>query len=443
MKTLIRFIMVLAMATTAEPALAGSLDGPGTAPELGSGMPTTAEIYERLNSGAAIVAPGAFREPTAGPTAGTGRSLSEIEGKLPVADNVNGAAITDVLSGKTFWGLRTDGTWGLKTGSVAAGSSVTGADGSLTIPIPDGLYSGVKSATAADSNLAAGNIKSGTTIFGVSGTVIQATGNATAANVLNGSTFSNATASGLTGSMANNGAVTITPGTAAQTIPAGYHNGSGSVAGDANFVTGNIRSGVAIFGVSGKPNVVDTTEATAPAAAANISSGKKAYVNGSLVSGTLQGGYTCTKGDLSPLGRWCDNHDSTVRDMTTGLIWLKDAGWGGQYPFWSGSIESTNAHDRAAQVQNGTPATLTDGSAQGAWRLPTKSELVALTTGTEYIRSKTMYKFTSVQGDFYWSSTAYADNAYYAWGVEMVDGEVQGEYKDYNKKYVWPVRSGQ
>ena len=59
------------------------------------------------------------------------------------------------------------------------------------------------------------------------------TGNATASHVLSGKTFSNASSSGLTGTMTNNGAVskTITPSMSTQTytIPAGYHNGSGKV----------------------------------------------------------------------------------------------------------------------------------------------------------------------------------------------------------------------
>lgn len=55
----------------------------------------------------------------------------------------------------------------------------------------------------------------------------------------------------ITGTMTNNGAVTITPGTSQQTIAAGYHNGSGYVAGDADLVAANIKTGVSIFGVTG------------------------------------------------------------------------------------------------------------------------------------------------------------------------------------------------
>ena len=62
----------------------------------------------------------------------------------------------------------------------------------------------------------------------------QPTGNATAAQVLSGYTFANASSDSLTGSMTNRGAWTGTGtptgnNTAKVTIPAGYHNGSGYV----------------------------------------------------------------------------------------------------------------------------------------------------------------------------------------------------------------------
>lgn len=105
---------------TATPILAGSLTPPGE-PEEGSGMPTTTEIYNRLDTGAAISAPGTFKEPAAGPTTGTGKSLKDIQNKLPEPDNTNGATAAQVMSGKTFWGINKDaGAWGLQTGSNTA-----------------------------------------------------------------------------------------------------------------------------------------------------------------------------------------------------------------------------------------------------------------------------------------------------------------------------------
>lgn len=91
---------------------------------------------------------------------------------------------------------------------------------------------------------------------------VDASNGAATANVLLGKTFWGLLSGGgwglLTGTMPDNGAVMITPGPSAQAIAKGYHNGSGRVEGDAGLVSGNIRSGVTIFGVAGDPNVVDT-----------------------------------------------------------------------------------------------------------------------------------------------------------------------------------------
>lgn len=113
---------------------------------------------------------------------------------------------------------------------------------------------------------------------------------AAADNILTGKTAFGAAGS-VTGTMANNGAVTGSISTVAgtYTVPAGYHSGKGTVsiasAEQAKLVTGNIRAGVTVLGVSGKSSVVDTADATA--SAGTIISGKTAYVNGSKVTGSL------------------------------------------------------------------------------------------------------------------------------------------------------------
>lgn len=63
-----------------------------------------------------------------------------------------------------------------------------------------------------------------------SGVVIQPTGDAVAANVLAGKTFSNASGIDKVGTMPNRGAVSQTIGAGqSYTIPDGYHNGNGVV----------------------------------------------------------------------------------------------------------------------------------------------------------------------------------------------------------------------
>ncbi|MBF0526240.1 MAG: DUF1566 domain-containing protein [Deltaproteobacteria bacterium] len=140
----------------------------------------------------------------------------------------------------------------------------------------------------------------------------------------------------------------------------------------------------------------------------------------------------------SPRGRWRDNRDGTVFDRTTGLIWLQDAGWGGMKTW-------PDATKLATQVKDGNPASLTDGSKAGKWRLPTKDELIAITTGIEHIGDDDnyvfhTYLFTGVYESYgYWSSTTdgYGD----AWCVSMAWGVVfyAGDLYTY---WVWPVRDG-
>lgn len=64
--------------------------------------------------------------------------------------------------------------------------------------------------------------------------------------------------SAVTGTMANVGQQNVTPTTTDITITQGYHDGTGKVAGDADLIAGNIKSGVNLFGVSGSLAVYST-----------------------------------------------------------------------------------------------------------------------------------------------------------------------------------------
>ena len=413
MKSTLVPLALLALLAAALPSWAGNLDAPA-APSTGSGMPTTTAIYNRLDTGAAISVTGTFLEPAAGPTAGTGKTLADISTKLPVPDNTQGATAGDVANGKTFWGLRTDGTWGLTSGSAA---------------------------------------------------VTPAIGNATAADVRTGKTFSNGSATGLSGSMADNGAINITPGTSAQAIAAGYHNGVGSVAGDVNLVSGNIKSGVSIFGVNGSSSVVDTAGATA--VSADIAAGKTAYVNGAMVTGTgtlANGAYypiqlpaICTQGwggsgCRTPcanglMGTNCDilsepyagtlpAYASTpwkcVHDTSTGLVWevkLPDTGAGtvfrglnetfswysnDSYPPGSANGGTCKKTGRCDTEKYTADVNATQLCGFTDWRMPTPSELVAVQSN---LFNNPDYFPNTLQYGTFWTGVPVIVNPANAWSV--------------------------
>lgn len=222
-----------------------------------------------------------------------------------------------VLEGRTF---TADGRWENATTHVSGGAVLLKAEGTMTnngawtstiapgasVTIPVGYHNGSGKVTASGS----------------SSGVDTSDATATSANILSGKT-AYVDGAKLTGTMTNNGAISKTlAANGTYTIPAGYHNGSGKVTqslttkaattytpgtsnqtiasgtylsgtqtikGDSNLVAGNIKSGVSIFGVTGtytaSSSGIDTSDATATAA--NILSGKTAYVNGSKLTGTM------------------------------------------------------------------------------------------------------------------------------------------------------------
>jgi hypothetical protein len=94
----------------------------------------------------------------------SGANIFGVLGTSTVVDTAGAtAANTDIFTGKTAYV-----SGNLVTGNVAEGANVTGTV--LTMPIPDGLYSGSKTATASNTNLTTANIRSGVSIFGVTGT---------------------------------------------------------------------------------------------------------------------------------------------------------------------------------------------------------------------------------------------------------------------------------
>lgn len=143
-------------------------------------------------------------------------------------------------------------------------------------------------------------------------------------------------------------------------------------------------------------------------------------------------------------GRWFkDNGNGTVTDTRTGLVWLKNANPCPEGANW------TDAMDFCLNLANGT-AGLSDWSAAGDWRLPTKEELQSLGTDPPAAWEKGYppqqwiipgAPFENVRTDYYyWSSTPYAGAANSVWSVYMYDGLASHVKKNYSNFYVWPVR---
>jgi len=145
-------------------------------------------------------------------------------------------------------------------------------------------------------------------------------------------------------------------------------------------------------------DVVDTS--TGDAAASDIKIDKKAWVDGSEVTGALAGGtYVNPAATCSPLGRWCDNGNGTgtITDTTTGLIWYHkgNAIWG-PHPQCGANISN---------MSHLSPVDLTDGSSGYDWRMPTVNEMLHLTSGVEAISPTSQYRFTGITTAWYWTSS--------------------------------------
>jgi hypothetical protein len=276
-------------------------------------------------------------------------------------------------------------------------------------------------------------------IMGVAPAVDPVNG-ARADQVVNGKTFWGLTSGEWgrrTGTMPVISPATIVPGAATQTIPAGYHDGTGKVGGDANLKSENIKAGTSIFGVSGNPAVVDTSTGNATPGA--ILAGSQAWVNGVLVRGTRYAGVSCPDPDparWSPNRRFYDNQDGTITDTTTGLIWLK-YGSIGKF-FYRASFPNYPAKVEVLKVYNGFYE-LTDGSIGGEWRLPSRRELDHLTHGVDAVRATSPQLFSSFPSGKIWTETIGTMNV----ELYVVDGTSGAFFllEDNEQADVIPVRN--
>jgi hypothetical protein len=356
-----------------------------------------------------------------------------------VVDTSSGdAAAGDLIQGKTAWAAGVE-----VAGAMPNVGAVAIVPGTTSQSIAQGYHDGTGT-VAGDTNLATENIRSGVVIFGVAGkaeVVDTSSGDAAAGDLIQGKT---AWAAGVevVGAMPNVGGVAIVPGTTSQSVAQGYHDGTGTVAGDTNLATENIRSGVVIFGVAGKLEVVDTS--SGDAGSGDVAEGRTAWVDGLEILGTRTSapvprtGQTNTfrpgdDGDLevgvnSPSPRFTVQTDpDVVRDNLTGLMWTSSANIDGPKD-WPSAVDFCQALNHGGYDD---------------WRLPNIRELQSLIDFGQFDPALPAgHDFIDVQSDNYWSSTMLADPSGDAWFMRLTDGyiDVSGTTA---LLYVWPVRGGQ
>ena len=157
-----------------------------------------------------------------------------------------------MLSGVTAY---SDGT--KYTGTIVSKSSSDLTASGATVTVPAGYYSAQASKAVASGSATAPTSISGTSASLTTGSnTITLTKSVSVTPVVSAGYVSSGTAANssvsLTATVTTKAAATITPGTSAQTIAAGtYLTGAQTIAGDADLVASNIKSGVEIFGVTG------------------------------------------------------------------------------------------------------------------------------------------------------------------------------------------------
>ncbi len=175
------------------------------------------------------------------------------------------------------------------------------------------------------------------------------------------------------------------------------------------------------------------------ATVSDVTKGKKFWgLNTATGQWGLQTGITC-----SSTSRWCDNEDNTVTDMTTGLVWMKNANCTeslASITFSDGKLNWLDAVTWSSVIGNGICVWYY--SEEGTWHLPTKNELAGITQGDEAVSSSEMRVFTGIRSGYYWSATSNSGNPSKVWLVHFGDSSVSSDDKT-GTNYVWPVRGRQ
>ncbi len=213
-------------------------------------------------------------------------------------------------------------------------------------------------------------------------------------------------------------------------VNGGYYAATNLTQVDEDLAAGNINTNVTIFGVTG---TLSTNAGGSTYSAAVPKTGQTPTVPLNPAPAGSDG--ALQKGVALPNPRFTDNGNGTVKDNLTGLIWLQNANVFGPKAW-------VQALTDCATLNSGEGG-LSDGSAEGDWRLPNAKELYSLIDpGCAGSALPSGHPFTGVSNNVYWSSSTYAVDAAKAWIVYSYFGFVNVSSKT-TTYYVWPVRGGQ
>jgi hypothetical protein len=202
----------------------------------------------------------------------SGVSIFGVAGTPAVVNTASGNATTNqILAGRVAW----------VNGAAITGAIPARALSATTTAVNAGYYAGTN-LNDVDVDLASANVRAGSTIFGVAGNpfvVNTGSGNAVAENILVGNV---AWVDGvcITGSLP-----TCTLSATSTAVNAGFYFETALDEVDPDLLEGNVRSGVAIFGVTGAPAVVNT--ASGNATSNQILAGRVAWANGAAITGAI------------------------------------------------------------------------------------------------------------------------------------------------------------
>ena len=179
-------------------------------------------------------------------------------------------------------------------------------------------------------------------------------------------------------------------------------------------------------------------------------SGNSYVCNGTGSAGSVRPAPPCYQKFFDVDSRYMDCGNGTVTDAVTGLLWLKDADctvFNQQAPWYVAQAIVANLGDGQCG--------LSDGSAPGDWRLPTRDEWEAMVGHDETGATCASPALTDGWGTNcfgvgptpflhvvpvqYWSNSAFVDVPSHVWAIHLRGGEFQFVARSIALK-VWPVR---